>query len=110
GRTAAEGRVPSLRRLQAAAEHLLHDGGGRALEGRRAGRELVERRAQRVDVAARVDAAAERLLGRHEGRRAEQLARLGRERVVVDAGQAEVADDQPAAGLDHDVGRLEVAV
>ena len=52
------------------------------------------------------------LLGRHVGRRAQDGAGGGERGVVAlePAGQAEVHDDQAAPGVDHDVGRLEVAV
>ncbi len=61
------------------AVHPLHRIGGR--EGQRAGQHLVERDAERIEVAAGIDRAvhAPGLLGRHVGERAgDDLGRLGR--------------------------------
>ena len=88
-------------------------------ERQRAGQQLVEDDAERVDVRARVDRHARSLLGAHVLRRAEQAAELRRARVVdVDRPldrlrEAEVDDvRQRLAGLlvDEHVARLEVAM
>jgi hypothetical protein len=99
---------------------------------------VVEHRAQRVDVRARVHALdlAARLLGRHVGRRADDAALDGAELVLLalpaleagDAGRARVDADVLGVGLadeprqapvhhedlaeapDHHVARLQVAV
>ena len=73
---------------------------------RASGEQLVEDEPERIHVGALGDAAAGELLGRHVGRRAGDLAHLfgGRRR------QAEVDDADLAAAVDHDVGRLEVAM
>ena len=76
-----------------------------ALERAPAGEELVEHEAERVDVAPRRDLAAGELLGRHVGRRAgaQRLRRPTRR-------QAEVGDADPAAAVEHDVRRLQIAM
>ena len=74
--------------------------------GRSAGEPLVERRAERIDVAARVGPFTARLLGGHEGGCAGDGAG---ERALHGAGEAEVGHDG-AALLDHEVLGLEVAV
>src|SRR5436309_13926761 len=50
------------------------------------------------------------LLGGHVPQRAEQFAGDGQPALVGVADQAEVGDPQVAAGVDHEVGRLDVAV
>ncbi|MCO5169401.1 MAG: hypothetical protein M9894_23910 [Planctomycetes bacterium] len=88
------------------------DVGGRALEGARAGEELVEDDAQAVDVGARVDRVAAEELGRGGVGGAEALPGAREAAVVAGlAGQAEV-DEARAAGavVEHDVLRRDVAV
>ena len=90
------------------------------VEGQGAGEQLVQQHAQAVDVAARVDVAGGRLglLGAHVLGRADELAVLGEERLLSQAGagrlgDAEVDDlrNRPAVGArDQHVRRLEVAV
>ena len=92
-------------------------GEGRRGERRPAGQQLVQRRAEAVDIGAAIDRAdvAARLLRRHVRGRAEQRARAGQAAVGGRlAGEAEVGDDRPPAAvvgaLDEHVGRLDVAV
>ena len=92
-----------------------------AAERRVPGHHFVEHRAEAEDVAARVDAAAVRLLGRHVRRRSEHQAgvrqvpdrrhgaRVAAER-VEQLGEPEVDDLGVAVLGDHCVGRLQVAV
>jgi hypothetical protein len=79
-----------------------------------AGQQLVEDHAQAVHVAGRAHRLhlAGDLLGRHVGRRPQDGPFLRHPRVPAARapGQAEVHDDRLAAPVDHDVGRLEVAV
>ncbi len=73
------------------------------------GQHLVERGAQRVDVAAAVGDAPEPL-GGHEPQRPDQVVRL-REIVALDQlGQAEVGDPDVALGVEQEIGRLDVAM
>ena len=66
--------------------------------------------AEGVEVAALVDGGvAARLFGRHVGGRADHRAGTG-QAVVEGAREAEVGDFGPAVGVEHEVGRLEVAV
>ena len=84
-----------------------------AVEGAPTGQALVEHRAHGVDVGALAHGArlAARLLGRHVGRRAEEVAALGQvARHLHLARQAEVHQARVAALVDQDVGRLDVAV
>ena len=83
-------------------------------ERRLAGEHLVQHRAERVDVAARVDRAlAHRLLGAHVLRRAEREARLRhalrRRRCCTRERDAEVGDERVPV-LQQDVLRLDVAM
>ena len=104
-----------------------HFADGRARAGGRPREEVVEHRAERVDVGPLVDRLAPRLLRRHVGRRAEHRAHdrvvsaapggHGGGRLVVGRGrrpqvfrQAPVHDHGLAEGAHQDVGRLEVAV
>ena len=84
----------------------------RVAERADARREEVEEDAEREDVAARVRAVAEDLLGRHVGRRpvrdAELLVHEVRELVVV--REAEVDERRLARLAHHDVRRLDVEV
>ncbi len=90
------------------------------VEGELAGEHLVEDDRQRVDVAARVEHLALRLLGRHELRRAEDHAllrehdRAGPQLALGHLGEAEVEHlgvvAQAAVGGEEDVLRLEIAV
>ena len=81
-----------------------------AEEGRAAGDHLVEHRAERVEIAARVGRAAERLLGRHVGDGADHHALHRHARAVDGDGEAEVAERGVAVGVEPDVAGLEVAV
>ena len=82
----------------------------RAAERRFPGGELVEQRAKREQIAARIAAHAEHLLRRHVGPVADRDAQfLGKQiRVVPVARQAEVDDGGLAARAVHHVGRFEV--
>ena len=74
------------------------------------GQELEHHRTAREDVGAMVDRQAAHLLGRHVVEAADQRAGVGDAR-VGELGDAEVEDLEPAAALlDHQVGRLDVAV
>ncbi len=76
----------------------------RALQGPTAGEDFVEDEAKCVDVAARRDLLAGQLLGRHVGGRA------GAQCLAGDPRQPEVGDAHPPVAVQHDVGRLEVAM
>jgi hypothetical protein len=90
--------------------HLLDQAAALLLVERRAeGEHLVERQAQRVDVAPAVDLAAERL-GGHVPQGAEDVTGVGEVLLVVRLGQAEVGDPDDAARVEQQVGRLDVAV
>ncbi len=90
------------------------------LERLRAGQQLVEDDAQRVDVGAGVDVGHRRigLLGAHVAERADQAADLRQERTVAAVGGDGLGDPEvddarrrPAVDLGHEhVGGLEVAV
>ena len=112
-------------RHRVAGEERLEDlAGGGAREGRRSRRHLVEHRAERVEVAARVDVLAASLLGGHvgdgphHGSRARELVLRARRRLQrVDArerpgllGQAEVEQLRLAAVGHEDVRGLDVPV
>src|SRR5438094_374499 len=74
------------------------------------GQELVEDDAQTVDVRGRRQRFAGDLLGAHVRGRAGRGAGTGQRHVAVAAGQAEVHHLGPAALVQQDVRRLEVAV
>ena len=78
------------------------------VEGRPQHQQLVEGQAQRVEVGPGVPLAAEPL-GGHVAERAQDVAGPGQV-VVVDLGQAEVADPDDALGVEQEVRRLDVAV
>src|SRR6185437_300097 len=80
-----------------------------ALERRLAGEELVEHDPERVEIRARVDLAAARLLGREVLRRADDRARLG-QLARARARDPEVRDLDSTLAVDEDVVRLDVAV
>ncbi len=108
---AAGGQRRSIRLL--VGDHAGH----RRLAGkeRTCGGEIPERGPERVDVGADIGTAGvECLLGRHEVNRAEHLSGDGKllaHRVaVVEAGQSQVEDPHPPFGVEHEVGRLDVAV
>jgi len=69
---------------------------------------LIEHQTKSVNVTALSDRATRKLLRSHIGRRArcnlELLERTGQ------AGQTEIGDAHMAAGVEHDIGRLEIAV
>ena len=80
----------------------------RCREGLLAGVDLVQHQSQRVHVAADGCSLAGQLLRRHVGRRAGDLGRLGF--VFHCNGQTEIGDADAAVPVEHDVGRLEVAM
>ena len=69
---------------------------------------LVEHQPQRVDVAACRDLAPGLLLRRHVGGRA--ASQIADRDLFRERGQAEVGDAHLAPAVDHDVGRLQVAM
>ena len=77
-----------------------------------AGKQFVERRAERVDVVRRLRRTAVHLLRAHVAKRAADGAaeRDARDGVADARGEAEVGELQLAVGIEHHVGRLEVAV
>ena len=91
-----------------------------AFEGPAAGQQLVEHAAEGPDVRPRVERLAARLLRAHVGHGAEDRARLGLHRLLLDVvlrsrrldlpGDAEVEHLDLAAPGHVDVGRLQVAV
>src|SRR5262245_35687431 len=50
------------------------------------------------------------LLRAHVPQRAQHVARHGELRVIVDMSEAEIRDPQVAAGIDQEIGGLDVAV
>ena len=105
-------RVPPRRRDGVAMTDRVDERGGeRLLEREPSGRHLVEHDAQRVEVAAGVDALAPHVLRRGVAHRAHELA-AGRDlrEVVRLAQQAEVHDVHIVLGAEDDVLRLDVAV
>jgi len=106
--------------LRGRVEHLL---AGRRGVGRLACEQVVERRAERVDIGGLVDIGTRDLLGRHEARRAEHGAVVrpqrasgidGGARLVVgladDLREAPVDQHGLAKAADEDVRRLEIAM
>ncbi len=90
---------------------LRDDADGVVAEERRPARHhLVEHRAERVEIAARVGRAAEGLLRRHVGDGADHHPLHGHARAVDGDGEAEVAEGGVAVGVEPDVAGLEVAV
>ena len=86
---------------------------GVAAEWKFAGEQLEQDHAERINVAAAVGRVgfALSLFGRHVGGRAEDLAvHRHRDFAHFAAGQAEVHEVRLAIAVDHDVGRLQVAV
>ena len=81
-----------------------------ARERRLAGDQLVQHAAERVEVGPRRHLAAERLLRRHVGHRADDHAVHRQPRLLERDGEAEVADLGRAVGGEPDVAGLEVAV
>ena len=77
---------------------------------RLAGQQLVEHRAERVEVRAGVGGAAERLLGRQVGDRADEHPLDRSPRAAIGRGEAEVAEPGGSVVAEPDVGGLEVAV
>ena len=80
-----------------------------AVEGRLSRQELVEDDAERVEIRARIDLAAARLLGREVLRRPHDRARLGH-LARPGARDPEVRHLHAALAVDEDVVRLDVAV
>ena len=77
---------------------------------RPAGEHLVQRSAQRVEIAALVGRAPDRLFGRKVCNRADDHALRGDARPVGLDRQPEIAEPRRTVGRHPDVGRLEVAV
>ncbi len=94
--------------------HLAHRFQGRGPEeGRPAGEHFIEDCPQAEDVRSRgeLSRAAGGLLGRHVGRRADRRPRLGdRALPLQQAGQAEIGQVRFTAGVEEDVGGLEIAM
>ncbi len=82
------------------------------VEGRLQRQQLVERHAQRVDVAPMVDdrPLRHRLLGAHVSQRPDHVAGHRQAGFGLHPRQAEVGDPEVAPGVDQQVGRLDVAV
>jgi hypothetical protein len=74
--------------------------------------ELVEGDTQRVDVGSLVDddPAAQRLFGTHIAQGSHQVPGHGQAGVLAEAGQAEVGDPEVSAPVEHQVGRLDIAM
>jgi hypothetical protein len=90
---------------------LRDDRDGVVAEERRSARHhLVEHRAERVEVAARLGRTAERLLRRHVRDRADDHALERQARAIAGDREAEVAELRRAVGHEPHVGRLDVAV
>ena len=106
--TAGSSEGPRRRARQAHAFVVLAQqlGDRRRVEGAPAGEDLEQHQAEREDVAALRDVLARELLGRHVGGRAG--SDVGE--AAGEAGQAEVGDADAAFRVEHDVGRLEIAV
>ena len=102
-------RGPARLLLGDPAEQLLAVG---ALEDRPEGHQLVEGRAQRVDVGPLVNdrVVGRRLLGAHVAQRAQHVAGRRQARLALEPGQAEVGDPEVPPAVDHQVRRLDVAV
>ena len=77
-------------------------------EGALAGEDLVEHQAERVNVAGRRDLLAGKLFGRHIGGRA--VADLVRLNLAAQRRQPEIRNQDLAAAIEHDVGRLQIAM
>jgi hypothetical protein len=117
-------------RLDVVGARLVHDlGRAHAGDRRQAREQLVEHRAERVDIALQIGRLAARLLGRHEAGRTEHRADLRAQRLVVavvelavwrvrlraigladDLREAPVDDHGLAVLADEDVRGLEIAV
>ena len=105
-----ETRARGLERRRVAVHDLVEDAVLQAAGKRLAvGEQLVQDRADGEDVAPPVDDLPGDLLGRHVVERADQHAGL-RHAGLGDARDAEVEDLDRRRRLDHDVGRLDVAV
>ncbi len=105
--------VELARRPRLVVQHLEQQHLSVAAERPLPGQQLVEDDPQAVDVGPAVGLVrfAARLLGRHVGRRAQELAVHGHRRFVgVVLGQAEVHQVRPTLRVELDVGRLDVAV
>ena len=103
-------RVDLARRHGRLVGHHLHQPSPvRLVEDRAEGQELVERRAQRIDVAPGVGPPLEPLRG-HVAQRAHQAAGLGERAGALAGGQAEVGDPDGAVGVEQQVRWLDVAV
>ena len=98
------------RRRRAGARLLEHLARRRRRERVAPGDDLVERDAERIDVAARIEVGAGGLFGRHVMRRAEDhlLVRADGVLVLHVAGEAEVGQLRAAGRRDHDVAGLHV--
>ena len=110
---ARDGRVPEARRFRLGKGHLVEKLiAVAAVVGRVEGQQLVERRAQRVDVGPVIDdpAAGRRLLGAHVPQRSEDVAGHRQAAVGLHARQAEIGDPEVAMHVNQQVGGLDVAV
>jgi hypothetical protein len=85
--------------------HQVHHGAG--FEGALAGEQLVQQQAQRVNIALDGDLGAGQLLRRHVGRRAAAHVAL---QLAVKPASPKSMITALAAAVDHDVGRLQIAV
>ena len=83
---------------------------GRGALGKVAGERVVEREAHRVEVGARVAAAAGQRLGGGVGQGARERAAPGDAELAVELGGAEIGEAGAAVGIEQDVLRLDVAV
>ena len=81
-----------------------------AREGRRPRHELVQHRAERVEVRLRRDLLAEGLLGRHVAEGADHHPVLRQPRPALGDRQPEVADLGDAVGRQPDIARLQIPV
>ena len=79
------------------------------LERRPQGQQLVQRRPQRIDIAAAIRRSPESL-GRHVAERPDQLARLRAVGALLELRQAEVGDPDVAHRVQEQVRRLDVAM
>ena len=83
-----------------------------AVVGGEQGQELVERRAQRIDVGALIDdpAPGRRLLGAHVAQGPDHVAGHRQAAARLHPRQAEIGDPEVAPDVDQQIGRFDVAV
>ena len=85
----------------------------RVVERRASSQQVIQRRANRVDIGAHVERRTPELLGRGERRRAQEAAGAGERGLGLNGGRrrdAEVSDLNPSLGVDETVRRLDVAM